>query len=407
MSKYGELLRQRDARLLMTSAFPARLAYGMISLAIYFKIYHATHSVAIAGLGMGLNGLAGAMTAGMRATLIDRIGLIIPLTVFAPVYSLGIIGFNFVNGQTFLILGAFALGIAAPPINISVRPVWKVAVPKRLQRTAFAIDTAAMSVSAIIGPPLATFLALSNHPSLALILTAVFMVTGGLCLASLSTTQRWKPEKKIGEKRSVLRTPAIRVLICEGIFIGLGVGSFTIAIPAIATIEKVPHRTGWILAVMAIFNVVGSLIAGLISKRFSSLKAFRVNYLLWILAVSPLALCHANWSLFLAGAVLGVVAGIQMVVYWEIIEAVRPQGSAAAALGWLWTFEGTAQAAGSSIGGWLSQRFSPAYAFSLYTITVIAGALVIHFFRSYLAAADRIAPIESEEEYIPAADSLT
>jgi MFS family permease len=391
----------------MISAFPARLAYGMISLAIYFKIYQSTHSVAVAGLGMGLNGLAGALTAGVRATLIDRIGLIIPLTIFTPAYSLGIVGFNFIHGTAFLVAGAFILGISAPPINISVRPIWKVAVPRRLQRTAYAVDTAVMSVSAIIGPPLATFLALSSSPSLALFLTAIFMITGGVSLAMLSSTKRWQPEKLDGKKKSVLRTPAIQVLICEGIFIGLGVGSFNIAVPAIATLEKVPHKTGWIFAVMAVFNVVGSLIAGLISKRFSSLKTFRVVYLLWVVTVLPLAFCHANWSLYVAGSILGVVAGMQMVIYWEIIEAVRPQGSAAAALGWLWTFEGTAQALGSSVGGWLSQRFSPAYAFSLYTITVIIGAVIINTFKSRLAAADRISPIELDDEHIAAADSLT
>jgi MFS family permease len=378
----------------------------MISLSIYFKIYHTSHSVAVAGLGMGLNGMTGSLTAGLRASLIDKIGLTIPLRVFTPLFSLGVLGFNFIHGQFLLVTCAFILGLTAPPINVSVRPVWKITVPKRLQRTAYAVDSAAMSVSAIIGPPLATFLALSSHPALALYLTAGFMVSGGVALSALDCTKRWKPERLDGKKQSVLKTKAIQILIIEGIIIGLGVGAFTIAIPAIATLEKVPHRTGLFLSVMAVFNIIGSLVAGLISRKFSSLKAFRGNYLLWIAAVFPLFLCHANWTLFVACGVIGLVGGAQMVFYWEIIEAVRPLGSAAAALGWLWTFEGTAQALGSSIGGWLSQHFSPAYAFGMQTIAVIGGAMVITVFKKYLSASDRIAPIEEDEEFQSPSENL-
>jgi len=35
----------------------------MISLGIYFKVYHATGSISVAGLASGVNGLAGAFTA--------------------------------------------------------------------------------------------------------------------------------------------------------------------------------------------------------------------------------------------------------------------------------------------------------------------------------------------------------
>ena len=53
---------------LAISAFPARLAYGMIGLGIFFKTEQETGSIAAAGFAIGLNSLAGALTAGIRGS---------------------------------------------------------------------------------------------------------------------------------------------------------------------------------------------------------------------------------------------------------------------------------------------------------------------------------------------------
>ena len=50
----------RFVKSLIISAFPARVAYGMIGLCIFFKVERETNSIAIAGLAIGLNGITGA-----------------------------------------------------------------------------------------------------------------------------------------------------------------------------------------------------------------------------------------------------------------------------------------------------------------------------------------------------------
>ena len=88
MSRYSQVLSNKSGQYLLISSFPARMAYGMISLSIFFKVQQATGSIAIAGLATGVNGVAGATTAGLRGTLIDRFGMKIPLRFFAPSYAL-------------------------------------------------------------------------------------------------------------------------------------------------------------------------------------------------------------------------------------------------------------------------------------------------------------------------------
>ncbi len=404
MSSYWQIFRYRPAQLLLLSAFPGRFAYGMISLAIYFKVHQDTSSIGIAGLAVGLNGLAGALTAGIRSAVIDKFGLLIPLRILVPSYALLIITFNHMHGATPLVIVSFIMGFTAPPINLAVRPIWKVTVPQEWYRATFAVDTAMMSVTAVIGPVVATSLALSSHPSFGLNAAASLMVISGISISLLSMTKKWRPEEKIKGGPSLLSSPAIRLLMLEGAFVGLGTGTFEIAIPAFATLKNVQGHTGPIFAALAIFNVIGSLIGGLLSKKFSPLAAFRLTYFSWFVASLPLALLNPDWTLMIGASFLGLAIGAQQVFYWEITEAVRPQGSAASAIGWLWTVEGSCAAFGTTLGGYISQHFSPRWSLLMTTTSIGIGLIVILWGSKFLHAANHI---PSDEQDIRALDDKT
>ena len=382
---------------LLLSSIPARLAYGMITLGIFFKVQQSTASISLAGLAVGLNTLASSASVGLRSSFIDKYGLTWPLRALVPSYAALIIFFNYADTKISLIAIAFILGAVAPPINLAVRPLWKVVIPESKQRTIFAIDTAVMSATAVIGPVLVTSLALSSNPKIALNSCAAAMLIGGIALALLKVTRTWIPEKKEQGAEHLLKMPAIRLLIAEGIFIGLAYGLFETGIPSFTTIEGVAGRTGLIFAVMAVFNIFGSLLAGLISKKITPLRAFKSTYLFWVIVCAPLAISNPDWTLLIISGLLGLAGGMQMVFYWEIVEAVRPKGTASSAIGWLWTFEGTAMALGSAISGFISEAFSPRYCLAAMSLCVLFGYLVIANGHKLLSAADRL-PTQSEDE---------
>ena len=382
---------------LLISSIPARLAYGMISLGIFFKVQNTTSSIAVAGLAVGLNGLASALTVGIRSVFIDRYGLTWPLRILVPSYAVLIIFFNYADGKISLITISLILGAVAPPINLAVRPLWKIVVPERKQRAIFAVDTAVMSTAAVIGPVLVTSLALSDSPKSALNFCAGAMLLGGVALALLKVTRNWIPEKREPGADHLLKMPAIRLLIAEGIFIGLAYGLFETGVPAFTTLEGVASRTGLIFAVMAIFNIFGSLLAGLISKKVTPLRAFRSTYLFWVIVCAPLAATNPDWTLLIVSTLLGLAGGMQMVFYWEIVEAVRPKGAPTAAIGWLWTFEGTALAIGAALSGYISEAFSPRYCLAAMSVCVLIGYLIISNGHVLLKSADRL-PTQSEDE---------
>jgi len=390
MRRYQELLGIRHVKVLLLSAFPARIAYGMISLSIFFKTSSQTHSIPLAGLAIGLNSLAGAATAGARGAVMDRWGQKWPLRIFVPAYATMLVLLNTAHTSTSILALAFILGFTAPPINLSIRPLWKSVVPDEVLRTAYALDTSVISASGVIGPIIATTLALSSHPGSALNTSAALMLIGGGSLAITKVSKNWVSEAKEKGSQPPWRHPAMQLLMFEGCFIGFGWGAFSVGVPAFATLQHVPHRTAWILSIMGVCNIIGGLIGGLVSKKSSSLSALRKTYGLWFVASIPLALTYPGWSLAVAGAALGLFGGALQVFYWEVMEAVRPRGSATASLGWLWTVEGSLMSLGAAFGGWVSKAISPRLCLGITTIATGCGLLIVTVGRERLSAANRI-----------------
>lgn len=362
----------------------------MVALSLFFKTVHETNSIPLAGLAIGLNSLSGSATSGVRGSIIDRYGQKWPIRIFVPAYVVMLLLLNQTHSSQSILVLAFILGFTAPPINLSVRPIWKSIVPPDVLRTAYALDTSIINASGVIGPILATTLALSSRPSSALIVCATFMLTGGIALSFNTTVNEWVPEKKEVGGTPLWRHPAMLLLMFEGCFIGFGWGAFNVGVPAFATLQHVPHRTAWILSAMGVANIVGGLLGGLISRKSSPLKAMLSTYVLWFLCSLPLAFTHPDWTMALVGVFIGLCGGALQVFYWEVMEAVRPRGSATASMGWLWTVEGSLMALGSAVGGWISKEYTPQVCLGITTVSVGCGLIILSLGRNRLSAARSI-----------------
>ena len=398
MNRYVELFRIPNVWVLVLACFPARVAYGMVSLSIFFKVEQSTDSISTAGLALGLNAVTGALTAGIRGSLMDKYGQKWPLRIMVPTYAALTVALNLADTKVAMLTLAFVMGLSAPPINLSVRPLWKIVVPEDFLRTAYAMDTAIMSTAGVVGPVIATSLALSSHPSLPLNLCGGLMILGGGALALTKVSRSWVPEKKSADYQPLWRHKPLQLLMIEGCFLGFGWGVFDVAVPAFTTIEKVPHLTAWIFTSMGLANILGGLLAGLVSKRTSSLRAMRRTYGIWFFASIPMAISHPGWSMILAGALLGLLGGAIMVFYWEVMEAIRPKGSPTAMMGWLWTVEGTLMSIGSAAGGVISEKLSPTIALCITTACIGIGYVILTIGKSRLSAADRIPTAEEDLE---------
>jgi MFS family permease len=396
MNRYKELMAFPQVIRLGISAFPARLAYGMIGLGIFFKTEQETGSVAAAGFAIGLNSLAGAATAGLRGSVMDRFGQKWPIRILVPMYTGLILLLNIMETRQSILITAFILGITAPPINLSVRPLWKDIVPDSYLRTAYAFDSSMMSSTSVIGPVVITALSLSSRPELGLGTTAALMFIGGIALSLTPASRDWIPEKKNKGQQRLWRDRAIQLLMFEGCFIGFGWGVFDVAVPAFATQEGVQHRVAWIFAAFGIATVVGGLLGGLVSKKLPPLLALRRAYALWLITCLPVAFTYPDWTMALVGASIGFLGGAVQVFYFEVLEAVRPQGSQTASLGWIWSVEGSFMAVGAAVGGVVSEAFSPRVGLAMLPIMIFIGLVILSIGRGRLSAANDV-PTEEED----------
>jgi MFS family permease len=378
------------------SAFPARLAYGMIGLGIFFKTEQETGSVAAAGFAIGLNSLAGAATAGLRGSVMDRFGQKWPIRILVPLYAGLILLLNTMDTRQSILITAFILGFTAPPINLSVRPLWKDIVPESYLRTAYAFDSSMMSSTSVIGPVAITALSLSSRPGLGLGTVAALMLFGGIALSLTPASRDWIPEKKQKDQQRLWRDRAIQLLMFEGCFIGFGWGVFDVAVPAFATQENVPHRVAWIFASFGIATVIGGLLGGLVSKKLAPLTAMRRVYLMWAIACIPIAFTYPDWTMALLGALIGFLGGALQVFYFEVLEAVRPKGSQTSSLGWIWSVEGSFVAVGAAVGGVVSEHISPRVGLGMLPIMLIIGYIILSIGRGRLSAANDL-PTDEED----------
>jgi MFS family permease len=368
----------------------------MIGLGIFFKAEQETGSVAIAGFAIGLNSLAGSLTAGIRGSVMDRFGQKWPIRILVPMYSALIILLNTMESRQSILITAFVLGITAPPINLSVRPLWKDIVPDSYLRTAYAFDSSMMSTTSVIGPVVITALSLSSRPGFGLGTIASLMLIGGIALSLTPASRDWIPEKKQKGQQRLWKDRAIQLLMFEGCFIGFGWGVFDVAVPAFATQEGVQHRVAWIFAAFGLATVIGGLLGGLVSKKLAPLSALRRAYLFWLIACIPVALTYPDWSMALIGACIGFLGGAVQVFYFEVLEAVRPKGSQTASLGWIWSVEGSFMAMGAAVGGVVSETFSPRIGLAMLPVMIFIGLTILSIGRARLSAANDV-PTEEED----------
>ena len=396
MKRYRELFAFPQVITLGISAFPARLAYGMIGLGIFFKAEQETGSVAIAGFAIGLYSLAGSLTAGIRGSVMDRWGQKWTLRILVPAYSALILSLNQMETSRSILITTFILGITSPPINLSVRPLWKDLVPQTYLRTAYAFDSAMMSATSVVGPVIVTSLALSSRPHLALDAVALLIFIGGVALGLTRVSRNWVPEKKAKGQGNLLSNRAMQLLMFEGCFIGFGWGVFDVAVPAFATQEDVQHRVAWIFAAFGIATVVGGLLGGLVSKKLAPLLALRRAYFFWLLTCIPVAFTYPDWTMALVGASIGFIGGAVQVFYFEVLEAVRPKGSQTSSLGWIWSVEGSFMAVGAAVGGVVSEYASPRIGLAMLPIMIGLGFIILSIGKGRLSAANDL-PTDEED----------
>lgn len=393
---YREMIRLPGVKRLMVSNIPSRLAYGMLALSIFFYVHEKTNSVAVAGLASGVETLAGSLGAGFRGNLIDRFGQTKPLLVFVPFWAIILSTLALANTTFEIIFVTVCIGLLSPPINLATRPLWRLAVGSERLRTAYSIDTTLMNSTTVLGPVIATFIALHFSGRVALWVTAGLMLGGGILMVTMPLSRRWVPEPQSGNSMTLWKHQPFVIMAFEGLIFGLGWGLLEISIPASATLNKTPGLAAPLLAILTGTSILAGVITGMRKSTMTALEGFRRASFVAALTTLPLSFVNFGWQLGVALAALGFAIGFAQIYHMEVLEAVRPIGSATSAQAWLWAVEGSAMALGIAGGGWLVETYDTHLALLLVTIGLCSSTIyILVFASSRLQAANK--PLTDDE----------
>jgi MFS family permease len=365
------LISSPGALRILAISIVARLPLAMLGIALLVHVVHLTGSYAAAGIVSGANAVALGVSGPLLGKLVDRRGQTGVLVVGGWVAGALLCALAIVPvGAPLLLLVALAvaIGLAVPPLGACVRSLLPSLVPDPSAAPAlYAIETSAVELTWVVGPPLALALAAFLSTGIALAAAGLILAAGTAVFAAQPASRSWRPEPGASRSRGgALRVPAMQTLVVIFVAIGLLCGAVEVGAAAAAAGLGSSGAAGPLLGLWGL----GSLCGGVLTARLGggARGAAGLSLVLAALAAGHVASVVATGSLVTLGAVLllaGAALAPAFASVYAMVERVAPAGAVTEAFAWLATAMAMGGAAGSAVAGAMAESAGPAAAFAL------------------------------------------
>ena len=358
LGPYLDVLKLNGSWKFSLAGLILRLPMSMTSISIVLLIKASYGNYSLAGLMAALNVIATALCAPIIARYVDRLGqrkVMGPLLTIEVAANAAFLLATIMHASPVLVaLITVIAGATWGAPGAFVRARWTNALkdhPKDLT-TAYAFESAIDEFVYIIGPVLSTVLGTLFHPGVGLVLICLFLGGGGFWFFSQSASEPAPRPKVEGEHhRSVLRNPAVIVMVLTYIAMGSMFGANDVAVVAFAAALGVPSMSGVLLA----FFSIGSLLAGLWygSRRWTqplwSLFAFGV--MLLAIGTSTYLLAHSIPVMAIVMTLTGITCAPTMTNVNTVIARIVAPERLTEGLTWVGTSLNIGLSLGSAMAG--------------------------------------------------------
>jgi MFS family permease len=341
-----------------------------------------TGSFAAAGLVSGALAVAQGAGGPTLGRLVDRRGQTAVLLAAALVSGAGLMTTAVLPAGAplpALVALAALIGFATPPVGPCMRALLPGMVEDPAQqRGAYAVDSAAVELTWVSGPPLVLLAGAALSTGAALVLAGAILTVSTAVFAATPASRAWRPEPASTEERSgALRGPGVLTLVLALGGAGLLFGATEVAVTATA------EGLGGIAAAGPLLGLwgAGSLLGGIVVARAGggARTGTGLALLLAALAASHLALAAATESAVALGAVI-VVAGSMIAPTcasaYAMVDAAAPAGTTTEAFAWLATAIAIGTSAGAAAAGAVADASGPAPTFVLAAAAGGVGAAI-------------------------------
>ncbi|MFI9821988.1 MFS transporter [Streptomyces sp. NPDC052013] len=351
---YLEILRARHATRLLVGTLVGRLPNATAAIAIVLFVRAEGGSYSLAGALAAVYGVSNAVGQPVLGRLVDLRGQPRVQLPAAVLSGLAMAVFAWVGIEPLAVAYAAvaAAGLFTPPLEGGLRALWSSVLHREDQvHRAYAMDAVAQEVMFTVGPLLVTVCVSVWSAQAALLVINVLGVLGALSVVVSPPSRAWRSAPREAHWLGALRSPGLLALLGAFLFVGMALGSITVASVPYADEHGGDHVYGWLMAGIGLGALIGGMAYG--ARQWAGPPARRLQVLVALLAVCylPLTLMPGAVAMTLLTVVAGLFLAPAIACAFVLVDRHAPRGTVTEAFSWLVTTFTVGASVGTGLAG--------------------------------------------------------
>ncbi|MCK8436184.1 MFS transporter [Streptomyces sp. D2-8] len=351
---YLEILRARHAARLLVGTLVGRLPNATGAIAILLFVRAEGGSYTLAGALAGVYGVANAVGQPVLGRIVDLRGqprVQLPAAVLSAL-AMAVFAFSGIGTLPLAYAAVAGAGLFTPPLEGGLRALWPSVLRREDQvHTAYAMDAVAQEVMFTVGPLLVTLCVSLWSAQAALLVLNVVGVLGALSVVVSEPSRAWRSAPREAHWLGALRSPGLLALLAAFLFIGMALGSITVASVPYADDHGGDAVYGWLMAALGFGALVGGAVYG--ARQWAGEPARRLRVLVGLLVVCylPLMLMPDAVPMVALTALAGVFLAPAIACAFVLVDRHAPRGTVTEAFSWLVTTFTVGHSVGTGVAG--------------------------------------------------------
>ncbi|MER6372654.1 MFS transporter [Streptomyces mirabilis] len=377
---YLEILRARHAARLLAGTLTGRLPNATAAIAVVLFVRAEGGTYSLAGALAAVYGVGNAVGQPLLGRLVDLYGqprVQLPAALVSAL-GMGVFAFSGTDPLPVAYLSMVVAGLFTPPLEGGLRALWPSVLRREEQvHTAYAMDAVAQEVMFTVGPLLLTLCASLWSARAALLILNVVGVLGALSVVLSPPSRAWRSAPREAHWLGALRSPGLLALLGAFLFVGIALGSITVAAVSYADDHGGDAVYGWLMAAVGLGALVGGTAYG--ARGWSGAPERRLRVLVALLAVCylPLVLMPGVVAMTALAALAGVFLAPCIACAFIIVDRHAPRGTVTEAFSWLVTTFTVGASVGTGLAGPVVEWGGAVWGFALPGAAGAAALVVL------------------------------
>ncbi|WP_030244005.1 MULTISPECIES: MFS transporter [unclassified Streptomyces] len=401
---YLEILRARHAARLLVGTLVGRLPNATAAIAILLFVRAEGGSYSLAGALAAVYGVANAVGQPVLGRLVDLRGqprVQLPAAVLSGL-AMAAFAFAGIGSLPLAYAAVAAAGLFTPPLEGGLRALWPSVLRKENQvHTAYAMDAVAQEVMFTVGPLLVTLCVSLWSAQAALLVLNVVGVLGALSVVVSPPSRAWRSAPREAHWLGALRSAGLLALLAAFLFVGMALGSITVASVPYADEHGGDVVYGWLMAALGFGALVGGTVYG--ARQWAGEPARRLTVLVALLVVCylPLMLMPEAVPMVALTALAGVFLAPAIACAFVLVDRHAPRGTVTEAFSWLVTTFTVGHSVGTGVAGTVVEAGGALWGFAVPGAAGGVSLLVLIATARVLAAPGQGAVVAAGSENDP------